>query len=72
MYIDLFVFKFFKEVKDFWLCEMTMKRGYIYACYAGVFVYLLEGWDYYEVGVIDYMCIDIIWEVVLKYGFVLV
>lgn len=53
-------------MKGLCLCEMIMFRGVVYVCYVGGLVYVLEGWEFYEVGVIDVGCIDEMWVVVLK------
>jgi hypothetical protein len=57
------------DAKDFKTCEMTMKRNCVHACHAGAVVHALEGWDYHEVGAIDYTKIDATWEASIKHGF---
>lgn len=54
-----------RGVKGLRICEMNMERRVVYVCYVGGFVYVLEGWIYYEVGVIDVDCIDVVWVVVM-------
>lgn len=71
VYTDLPAFALPKDVKDFKTCEMTMERGCVHACHAGAIVHALEGWDFHEVGAIDYTKIDMTWEAAMKHGFAL-
>jgi WAX2 C-terminal domain/Fatty acid hydroxylase superfamily len=70
-YTELPAFRMPPDTKDFKTCEMTMQRNCVHACHAGAVVHALEGWDYHEVGAIDYTRIDATWEAAVKHGLVL-
>lgn len=70
-YTALPAFRMPPDTRDFKTCEMTMERNCVHACHAGAVVHALEGWDYHEVGAIDYTRIDATWEASVKHGFVL-
>lgn len=69
VYTELPAFSVPKDAKDFKTCEMTMARGDVHACHAGAIVHGLEGWDFHEVGAIDYTRIDECWKAAIKHGF---
>ena len=71
VYTELPAFAMPKDAKYFKSCEMTMERGAVHACHAGAVVHALEGWDFHEVGAIDYTRIDETWDAAIKHGFVL-
>jgi len=71
VYTSLPAFMMPKDAKYFKTCEMTMDRGCVHACHAGAVVHALEGWEFHEVGAIDYSRIDETWEASVKHGFVL-
>ncbi|CAJ1967416.1 unnamed protein product [Cylindrotheca closterium] len=70
-YTDLPAFELPGDTKYFKTCEMTMERGCVHACHAGAIVHALEGWDFHEVGAIDYSRIDLTWDAAMKHGLVL-
>eukprot|EP00808_Paulinella_micropora_P005378 g79722.t1 len=51
-------------------CEMTLDRGVIHACHAGMLVHALEGWRHHEVGAVDPERIDRCWSAAMKHEFV--
>lgn len=69
IYVMYFVMYVFKSMKGLWFCEGGLLCGVISVSYVVGVVYFLEKWMYNEVGFIDVECIDIVWVVVLKYGF---
>jgi len=71
-YTLLPAFKLPSAAKGFKSCEMTMERGCVHACHAGALVHGLEGWDFHEVGAIDFERIDETWNAACKHGFELV
>lgn len=71
VYTDLPAFAMPEDAKYFKTCEMTMERGCVHACHAGAVVHALEGWDFHEVGAIDYTRIDETWDSAMKHGMIL-
>nr|XP_043637396.1 very-long-chain aldehyde decarbonylase CER3-like [Erigeron canadensis] len=57
------------DVQDLGFCEYKMERGVVHACHAGGIVHLLEGWSHHEVGAVDVVQIDLVWEAALRHGF---
>eukprot|EP00457_Paulinella_chromatophora_P001947 gb/GEZN01001950.1/.p1 GENE.gb/GEZN01001950.1/~~gb/GEZN01001950.1/.p1 ORF type:complete len:758 (+),score=48.66 gb/GEZN01001950.1/:221-2494(+) len=50
-------------------CEMSLDRGVVHACHAGMLVHALEKWEHHEVGAVDPAKIDICWEAARVHGF---